>query len=179
MKYLSKGLTFLFLLSVTSLAHADTKVYFSPNGGCQEAVLAEIKKAHASIDIAMYSLTSREIAQAIVAAKDRHVKIKITLDAGQIKDHYSKCRYLIGKGVNVKFHMGPGLMHDKFAVIDDEAVLTGSFNWTITADKKNAENLLEITDSGIAQKYTKQFKHLWAQSGEGGFKEPPSSDQTN
>jgi len=67
--------------------------------------------------------------------------------------------------------MGPGLMHNKFAVIDDQVVLTGSFNWTITAERKNAENLLVITDPDLAQKYTKQFKVLWSQSGEGLSKE--------
>ncbi len=171
MKNILKGLMFFVLICTTSLVYAETKVYFSPNGGCQEVVIKEIGNAHKSIDIAMYALTSREIAQALVDAKKREVKIKITLDAAQMKDHFSKSRYLINKGVNVKFHMGPGLMHDKFAVIDDQVVLTGSFNWTISAEKKNAENLLVITDKDLAQKYTKQFKHLWSQSGEGGFKE--------
>jgi phosphatidylserine/phosphatidylglycerophosphate/cardiolipin synthase-like enzyme len=167
MKYFLKGLAVFFLISMTSLAYAETQVYFSPNGGCQDAIVMELKKAHKSIDIAMFALTSREIAQALLEAKERHVKIKITLDNAQIKDQYSKGRFLINKGIDVKFHMGPGLMHDKFAVIDDQVVLTGSFNWTVTADKRNAENLLIISDVELAKKYTKQFKHLWSQSGEG------------
>ena len=159
------------MISFTSLAHAETKVYFSPNGGCQEAVIAEIKKAHESIDVAMYAFTSKDIAQALVEAKKRQVKVRVTLDNAQIKDHYSKSRYLISKELNVKFHMGPGLLHDKFAVIDDKEVLTGSFNWTVSANKKNMENLLVIEDKEIAKKYEKQFKHLWSQSGEGQAKE--------
>ena len=131
--------------------------------------------AHESIDIAMYSLTSREIAQALVAAQKRHVAIKIILDMAQTKDHYSKGRYMIGKGLDVKFHMGPGLMHHKFAVIDNKILLTGSFNWTMAADKKNAEDLLVFSDQTLAQKYAKQFKHLWSQSGEGQFIENPKN----
>jgi len=154
---------------MASQVYAETTVYFSPNGGCQKAVIAEINKAHKSIDIAMYSFTSREIARALLEAKQRQVKIRITLDNAQIKDQYSKSRYLINKGVDVKFHMGPGLLHDKFAVIDDQEVLTGSYNWTITADKKNAENLLVSTDNELAQKYTKEFRHLWSQSGQSNF----------
>lgn len=171
MTYFLRGLVLFFLIGLTTLAQAETKVYFSPNGGCQEAVISEINNAHTSIDIAMYALTSREIAQALVKAKERQVKVRITLDPAQIKDHYSKSRYLSSKEVNVKFHMGPGLMHNKFAVIDDKVVVTGSFNWTISADKKNSENLLIITDKELAEKYTKQFKHLWSQSGEGLSKE--------
>ncbi len=169
MKYFLSALSFLFLLGLTPLAHADTRAYFSPNGGCQDAVITEITKAQKSIDIAMYSITSREIAQAILKAKERNVKVRIVLDRSQIQEHFSKSRYLINKGIDVKFHLGPGLMHDKFAVIDDQVLLTGSFNWTVSADKKNAENLLVITDKELARKYTKEFKHLWNQSGQGAF----------
>jgi phosphatidylserine/phosphatidylglycerophosphate/cardiolipin synthase-like enzyme len=171
MKYFLKGLILFFLINLTTLAHAETKVYFSPNGNCQEVIVTEINKAHTSIDVAMFAFTSREIAQALLEAQKREVKIKIVLDTAQIKDRYSKSRYLLGKGLNVKFRMGPGLMHNKFAVIDDRVVITGSFNWTVTADKKNSENLLVITDKELAQKYTKQFKYLWSQSGEGQSKE--------
>ena len=128
-------------------------------------MITELNKARKSIDIAMYAFTSREIAQALVAAKDRHVKVRIALDTAQIKDPFSKCKFLVSKGFNVKFRMGPGLLHDKFAVIDDREVITGSFNWTQTAEKKNAENLLIIQDRELAWKYAKQFRHLWSHCG--------------
>lgn len=161
----------LFLsIVVPALVYADVSVYFSPNGGCQEAVIKEINKAHRSIEVAMFAFTSREIAHALVEAKDRHVRIKITLDNAQIKDPYSKCRYLLSNGLNVKFHMGPGLMHDKFAVIDNQVVITGSFNWTATAEKKNAENLLIIKDKELAWRYKDQFKELWKKSGQSQIK---------
>ena len=67
--------------------------------------------------------------------------------------------------------MGPGLLHDKFAVIDERVVLTGSYNWTAAAENKNAENLLIIKDKVIARKYTDQFHHLWGASGEGQIKQ--------
>ena len=174
MKYLLSALSLFLLLTLASTVYAETKVYFSPNGGCQEAVITEISKARKTIDIAMYSFSSREIAQALVEAKKRGVKIKIVLDNAQIKELFSKSRYLIGKGVSVKFRLGPGLMHNKFAVIDAKELLTGSFNWTASADKKNSENLLILSDKELAQKYAKQFKHLWSQSGEGVFKEDHS-----
>lgn len=167
MKKLLSVLSLFSLFCFSSLVYADTKVYFSPNGGCQEAVITEISKARRSIDVAMYDLTSREIAQALVDAKKRGVKVRIVLDNAQVKEHFSKSRYLSSKRVDVKFHLGPGLMHDKFAVIDARVLLTGSFNWTASAEKKNAENLLVISDKELALKYVKQFKLLWSQSGEG------------
>ena len=90
MKYLLSGIILFLLFGFPSLAHADTKVYFSPNGGCQEAVLSEISNAKKSIDIAMYSFTSREIAQALVEAQKRQVKIRIVLDKAQRNETYSK-----------------------------------------------------------------------------------------
>lgn len=154
-----------FLFSVTSIVFADTKVYFSPNGGCQEAVITEITKAQKTIDIAMYSFTSREIAQALVEAQARHVMIRIVLDKAQRKERYSKSRYLISKGIDVKFHFGPGLMHNKFAVIDGRALLTGSFNWTASANKRNEENLLILMDNDLIKKYEERFEYLWQGSG--------------
>jgi phosphatidylserine/phosphatidylglycerophosphate/cardiolipin synthase-like enzyme len=176
MKYSLNVMVLCFLFCSSSLVYADSKVYFSPNGGAQDAVTAQIAKAQRSIDIAMYSFTSREIAQALVEAKKRQVKVRVVLDNAQIKEQFSKSRYLIGKGINVKFRLGPGLMHNKFAVIDGRVLLTGSFNWTASADKKNAENLLIITNKELAQKYLRQFKLLWSQSGEGVFKAGPSED---
>ena len=175
MKYLFSTLSLLFLVCTASLGYADTRVYFSPNGGCQQAVIAQIEKAHQSVDIAMYSFTSRGIAETLAAVTAKGVKVDVVLDKAQMKEHYSKGKFLLSKGIDVRFHLGPGLMHDKFAVIDGQVVMTGSFNWTTSADKKNSENLLVIKDKEIAMKYVKQFKLLWSQSGEGGiFKEGQS-----
>ena len=161
MKYFLSGIILFQLFGFPSLVHAETKVYFSPNGGCQNAVISEISKAQKSIDIAMYSFTSREIAQELVKAKDRKVKIRIVLDKGQKTEEYSKSRYLIEKGFEVKYHSGDGLMHNKFAVIDGRVLLTGSFNWTASAEQRNEENLLIITDNGVIKKYAERFERLW------------------
>lgn len=177
MTYSLRCLIFLGLMILPTLSRAEIKVYFSPNGGCQQAIISEINKAQKSIDVAMYSFTSREIAQALVVARERHVKIRILLDIFEIKDHYSKSRFLINKGFAIKFHLGPGLMHDKFVVIDERVVVTGSFNWTITAETKNAENLLVINDKELARSYEKHFKHLWTQSGEGQYEKKQEGDQ--
>ena len=143
---------------------SSTKVYFSPDGGCQKAVITEISKAQKFIDIAMYSFTSREIAQELVKAQARHVKIRIVLDRGQKTEEYSKSRYLISKGVDVKFHLGLGLMHNKFAVIDGRVLLTGSFNWTASAEEKNEENLLILNDQELIKTYKKRFEYLFGKA---------------
>lgn len=52
-------------------------------------------------------------------------------------------------------------MHDKFAVIDEAVVLTGSFNWTSQAVKYNQENILFIQNDELAKKYMDEFNKLW------------------
>jgi phosphatidylserine/phosphatidylglycerophosphate/cardiolipin synthase-like enzyme len=172
-----KQLMVAYLLFVSTFAYADTQVYFSPNGGCQNTVIAEIGKAQKTIDIAMYYLTSREIAQELVKAKDRKVAVQIVLDKSQETQNYSKSRYLIKRGFEVKYHTGPGLMHNKFAIIDGKVLITGSFNWTPTADQKNEENLLIMTDKDLIKKYADRFEYLWKMSRKGELKEGQDSEE--
>jgi len=143
------------------LEQTAIQVYFSPNGGCQHAVVDEIKKASESIDIAMYYLSSREIAQALVKALERNVRVRIVLDQGQEIESASKSGYFIKHGFEIRYHLGFGLMHNKFAIIDGRSLITGSFNWTLTAEERNEENLLIISDEETIRKYEERFNYLW------------------
>jgi len=110
MKKLFSCLLTILFFSHTALA--DVQVLFSPKSGCQDAIIAQIDKAQKTVDIAMYFLTSREIAQVLVRAKDRGVQVRIVLDKSQETQKYSKSRYLIKRGFAVKYHTGYGLMHN-------------------------------------------------------------------
>ena len=125
----------------------------------------------------MYYLTSREIAQELVKAKDRNVNVRIVLDQSQETQNYSKSRYLIKRDFEVKYHTGPGLMHNKFAIIDGKVLITGSFNWTPTADQKNEENLLIMTDKDLIKKYQERFEYLWGRSRKGELREGQGDDE--
>jgi len=151
----------LFLTIPHIVLAEATKVLFSPNGGCQEAIIQEISKAQKTVDIAMYYLTTREIAQELVKAKERGANIRIFLDQSQEHASYSKSRYLMKKGISVRFYVGSGLMHNKFAIIDNKVLITGSFNWTATASKENQENLLIMSDKDLIKQYSDRFEFLW------------------
>jgi len=151
----------IFCLSPCLCTAQTIRVYFSPNGGCQEAVISEIRKATQTIDIAMYYLSSRDIAQALVKAQENNVQVRIVLDQGQEIEPASKSGYLVKHGFQIRYHLGFGLMHNKFAIIDGKSLITGSFNWTLTAQERNEENLLVITDEGTIKKYEERFNYLW------------------
>ena len=165
----------IFFILPLVYCSASTKIYFSPNGGCREAVIETISKAHETIDIAMYDFTSKPIAEELVKAKKRNVRVRIILDKSQGQQDYSKSKYLTQKGFGVKYHTGPGLMHNKFAIIDGQVLLTGSFNWTGMAEQKNEENLLVMTDQQVIREYQKRFEYLYR----GSTKKEPSYYSTH
>jgi cardiolipin hydrolase len=52
-------------------------------------------------------------------------------------------------------------MHNKYAIIDESVIVTGSFNWTTQAINNNQENLLFYEDRELAAQYVKEFNKLW------------------
>jgi len=139
----------------------SVQVYFSPEGGCEQAVIRTINSAKKTIDVAIYSFTSRKIAQSLVAAKKRGVRIRIIMDKDQNRSKYSKKRYLQKYRIPIATNRGEGLMHHKFAVIDTQIVITGSYNWTVSANMYNHENLLIIKSPELAKIYEKEFTKMW------------------
>jgi len=151
---------FLFLC-LACASFAQTTVYFSPKGGCAEAIVRQVDRAGKAIDIMMYSFTSRPIVQALERARGRGVAIRVLLDKGQETQKYAKGRYFANKGIAVKYDTGAGLMHNKVGIIDGKLLFTGSFNWTAQAEARNAENLLQIDDPGLIKQYQQRFDTLW------------------
>ena len=158
-----------FLLSCNS-SLAEIKVFFSPKGGAVEEIVRQIDSAKSYIDIAMYSFTSGPIAEAIVRAKKRGVKIRILMDKEQSQGRYSKYKFFLDNEIAVIQDRHSGIMHNKIAVIDGRVLFTGSYNWTKSAEEKNEENLLEIIDEEdktgeieekLIEIYQKRLDYLW------------------
>ena len=97
-KYVTLALI-LFTLEIT--AFAQTQLFFSPRGGCTNAVVSQVNRAVKTIDIMMYSFSSRPIIQAFEKAKARGVSIRVLLDKGQETQKYAKGRYFTNKGIKV------------------------------------------------------------------------------
>lgn len=151
----------LFLAFVIQATAADIQVYFSPEGGCTEAIVRELGKAKSTVLVQAYSFTSAPIAKALVDAEKRGVKIEVILDKSQRRDKYTEADFLLHAGVPTWIDAKHIIAHNKIMVIDSHTVLTGSFNFTKAAEENNAENLLVIDDAGLAKKYTENWqKHL-------------------
>ena len=160
----------LFYGTSTGLDRDDEiRIYFSPNGNCEKAIIKEIKEAKRYIHIAMYNFTNGRIARALVKASKVGVDIKLIVDEKNALGIHSKSRFLENKEIMVAYKKGlynnrgniTGLMHNKFAVIDGKIVISGSYNWTTSAEKWNYENLLIISSNRVAGSFEKEFMELW------------------
>jgi phosphatidylserine/phosphatidylglycerophosphate/cardiolipin synthase-like enzyme len=136
-------------------------VLFSPKDECGKAILDKIDSAEESIELAIYYFTSRPLSKALVAAAKRGVTVRVFLDGENAREYYSKADFLKKKGVLVKLQKGEGLMHNKFCIIDDKLVITGSYNWTTSADLKNEENVIFVNSKEVAKTYRLQFEKYW------------------
>lgn len=129
------------------------QVYFSPHGGATEAVVSALEHATNTVFVQAYSFTSAPIAKAVVEARRRGVRVQVILDKSQRTEKYSEADFLNNSEIPTLIDAQHAIAHNKIMIIDDYVVLTGSFNFTKAAEESNAENLLVINDSALAQKY--------------------------
>jgi len=154
-------LTIIFISQFSLFTLAKTEVYFSLYDNPQKAIIKNINQAEAFINIAMYIFTDREIAIPLVKARERGVKVRLYLDQDQVDYKYSQSRFLVQKGIKTRISTNNYIMHNKFAIIDNRILLTGSYNCTFSANNRNDENLMVIDDPEIIEIFQNQFEKLW------------------
>lgn len=142
---------------------ADDRIvaFFSPSGGCTDALINEIKSASLSLDIQAFTFTSPEIAQAVVDAQNRGVRVRVILDKSQRIDRNSSAAFLQKSGISVLIDDQHALAHNKVVLIDGKVIITGSFNFTRASEERNAENLLILRDvrPRLMDSYESNFEH--------------------
>ncbi|WP_341748306.1 MULTISPECIES: phospholipase D family protein [unclassified Candidatus Tisiphia] len=140
--------------------HTETdnlNVCFTPPSGCGSLIAKEISKAKDSIYVQAFGLTSQNIVDQLIKAKQNGVQIRVLLDRSNLHDRYSKMHELKRAGIDVSIDKVPGIAHNKVMIIDKSKVITGSFNFTNAADNRNAENVLLIENSDIAATYLQSW----------------------
>lgn len=126
---------------------------FTPNEQCTEFVQEALATAQHTILVQSYIFTSSIIADALITAHERGIKVKILVDSSQSIAKGSKLQLLIAKGIPVFIDKVPGAAHNKVMIIDDTQVLTGSYNWTDAAEHRNSENLILISNTDTNRAY--------------------------
>ena len=143
----------------------DLRAFFSPNGGCTDAVVSALQAAKKTVLVQAYSFTSAPIAKALVDAKKRGVDVCVILDKSQRTERYSGATFLANEGVPVFIDADHRIAHNKVMVIDAQTVITGSFNFTKAAERGNAENVLLILHAPeLAKRYGENWNEHLAHS---------------
>ena len=146
----------LLLLTGTTRAQSITPC-FTPGQDCASVVAHEIDGATSTVLVQAYGFTSRPIEQALIAAHKRGVDVQIILDRSNRAQKWSGLRLVEAAEIPTAIDAAHAIAHNKVMVIDNTVTMTGSFNFTTSAQAKNAENLLIIRDAELAQKYTQNF----------------------
>jgi phosphatidylserine/phosphatidylglycerophosphate/cardiolipin synthase-like enzyme len=144
------------------------------NVNFQDKLVERINHANYSIDLALYSFSGmQEVADALVLAKNRGVKIRVVYDH-RYPDYpiQNSMQALINNGIQIsqrppETQAFPGIMHNKFIIFDardtvasNDWLWTGS--WNVTSTELNwKNNVIEINDPSITSAYTTEFEEMW------------------
>lgn len=169
------SLRLVCLLTATLHAAGCTarQVFFSGDTDLEAVVVGEIDAASSTVDVAIYTFTAENIQNALIDAAGRGVAVQVVMDARQTTDPANEGQAAVRinlreAGVPVRTAEGfnGGILHHKFVVIDDGTVVTGSYNFTLSANNANDENLLVLNDPNLARAYDEAFQDLWARATE-------------
>ncbi|QKX02211.1 phospholipase D family nuclease [Wolbachia endosymbiont of Dirofilaria (Dirofilaria) immitis] len=167
----------LFLLACSSpyyyTGHTDSifspcpraTVCFSPEEDCTKSLISEIDQSKESILVQEYTFTLKAVAYALIKAKKRGIDVKVILDKSQLHSKYSVINELFASKIPIWIDDKPKIAHNKIIIIDNQRVITGSFNLSRTARKGNAENLLIIKNyPELIKQYVKNWETRKSQS---------------
>lgn len=141
----------------------DSIVYFSPGQECRRVIVDQLKNAVTSVDICVFTISDDIIAEEILDCRRRKVKVRIISDDDKLDDVGSDVYQMAVSGIETRVDNCPHFMHHKFAIFDNQRVLTGSYNWTRSAADKNQENILLTDDKQTVAAFKDEFEKLWSQ----------------
>ncbi|MDR5776987.1 MULTISPECIES: phospholipase D family protein [unclassified Caballeronia] len=168
------GLAFLCALAFGGSARASegvtVEVGFTPGGSAEALVLKTLNSARQSIRLIGYSFTSPEIVQALIDAKRRGVDVAVAVD---YKSNFEEDRSgrgraalgaLVNAGIPTRVVSAFPITHSKFFVTDGRTVETGSFNYTRSAARRNAENVVVLSGNlDVVRAYLKNWAYVYSQ----------------
>lgn len=159
-------ITAALLLALASLSHAEPRVQvgFSPEGSARALVLETIGSARHSIQMLSYAFQAPDIMQALVAAKQRGVEVRVVVDKQRNLGRASRqaMDFVVRQGVELRTNAHFHIHHDKAMIVDGNAVQTGSFNYAASAETLNSENVVVMHDMpAVTAQYAAHWQSRW------------------
>lgn len=154
-----------------NINHLSVGICFSPGGECTRHIVDVIQHATHSVRVQAFSFTSKPIARALIEAHKRGVVVTVILDKSNVcearerppackKKHrisHTQMTALMQAGIPVYIDYLMRIAHNKIMIIDDAITLTGSFNFTYSAERNNTENVIFIHNKEVTGAYLTDF----------------------
>ncbi|ANQ86280.1 phospholipase D family protein [Azoarcus olearius] len=151
-------------------ARGEVELAFSPWDDAEQLLLRVIGAARRSVQVQAYAFTSRRVADALVAARRRGVAVEVLADARMNRrERGNALPQLLAGGVPVALETRYAAAHNKVVIVDADgpgcALVTGSYNFTWSARRRNAENMMVLRDNcPVARAYRDNWLRHRAQA---------------
>jgi phosphatidylserine/phosphatidylglycerophosphate/cardiolipin synthase-like enzyme len=140
---------------------APVEILFSPDDHPADRIVTEIEGASSRVDVLAFSHTSEDIAAALLDRMRAGVRVRGVLEADLAAGLGSQFEDLKGSGMDLRLDGNPGLLHHKVIVIDGAAVITGSYNFSRSAETTNDENVTITHSPEAAHAFEAEFDRLY------------------
>lgn len=147
-----------------TVAGSQVQIYFSSEDGVASHLIDLLSGAEESIYFMAYSFTSNDIANAMVDRATEGVELKGVFDEARVQDNQGGEYDYLKKHIDVRLDGNDGLMHHKVIIIDRSVVITGSYNFTASAENNNDENCIVIYDRNVAEMFLQEFYKVYEQA---------------
>ena len=142
------------------------QILFASEDAVAEAILAELQQADTSIRFMTYVMSLDELGQAIIERAAAGVAVQGIFEDRNSTAGWSELPALYCAGLSMRQDGNKYILHHKVMIIDDETVITGSYNFSASAEDSNDENVVIITDPDLAAQYIAEFERRWAEATE-------------
>ncbi|MGE5650471.1 MAG: phospholipase D family protein, partial [Bacillota bacterium] len=142
---------------------------FSPDGDAERLILKVINSSTRELRLAAYSFTSPKIVQALVKAKKRGVDVRVVVDDSALKSKsgVAALNLLTNAHIPTRTNGKYAIHHDKYIIVDDQHVQTGSFNYSQAAANSNSENVIVVWHNPqLAASYARHWESRYAEGKE-------------
>ena len=139
-------------------------IYFTPPAGAASGLIKQIDGAKKSIKVMAYGFTATNLAEALVRAKRRGIDVTLIQDEKSAQNNRETLPILLAAGIEVRSDGKHAIQHNKVMLIDDDIVITGSYNFTKSAEKRNAENIMIVRSTYAAKRYADNWRIHWDHS---------------
>jgi len=139
----------------------DAGIYFSPDDMVAFQVINALEQAQERIVFMVYTLTLDPIADVIIRQAEAGLRVEGVMETDQAGNLGSDLERMIAAGVDLRLDGNPDKMHHKVIIIDNRIVITGSYNFSQSAEDYNDENLVIIESEELAQAYLAEYERIW------------------